>query len=453
MADGVAPFSNAGYDGEDRISALHDDLLRAIISRLPVTDAARTAILASRWRHIWRSTPLVLRDADLPVLSRAAAVTRILSDHPGPFRTVLLRHCRFAYQDPELGEWARLLAAKGAQVVAFVNRSTLRNPVRLPTDILRCSSLRHLFLDFWMFPADLFRGADIILPHLQTLSMTRIHTSNQDLERFIATCPVLETLLLCGNKPMGVCVRSHSLICLVVGLSMAEEFAVVDAPLLERLMLLQRPDARDLPAKVRIACASNLRVLGFLEPNFHKLQIGETVIECNTMAGPNILVRSVKILGVMVNFGVFWEIKMLASFLRCFPNVDTLHIQSALRDPSVTANEPSGKHHAEFWQEVCPVECLRSHVKKMVIHEFQGTQNEFEFLKFIAMNAQELQSLLVVLQEENFSSDMVNEIKDKLQCLRFRTGITGLLLVLPKVGMFPWLQKAADLNIEDPFHC
>lgn len=39
------------------------------------------------------------------------------------------------------------------------------------------------------------------------------------------------------------------------------------------------------------------------------------------------MVSSVKILDLMVNFGVFEEFKMLDSFLRCFPNVDTLHIQ------------------------------------------------------------------------------------------------------------------------------
>jgi hypothetical protein len=39
------------------------------------------------------------------------------------------------------------------------------------------------------------------------------------------------------------------------------------------------------------------------------------------------MVPGVKILALRVNLGVPKEVNMLASFLRCFPNVETLHIQ------------------------------------------------------------------------------------------------------------------------------
>lgn len=49
-------------------------------------------------------------------------------------------------------------------------------------------------------------------------------------------------------------------------------------------------------------------------------------------ASPRTVVPSVKILGLKVNFGVLKEVKMLANFLRCFPNVDMLHIESLVVD-------------------------------------------------------------------------------------------------------------------------
>lgn len=66
-------------------------------------------------------------------------------------------------------------------------------------------------------------------------------------------------------------------------LSKAEEVAVVDAPLLQRLVLWKISTSYDtddeLPVKIRLACAPELQVLGYLEPRAHQLQIGETIIK------------------------------------------------------------------------------------------------------------------------------------------------------------------------------
>jgi hypothetical protein len=45
--------------GGDRFGELQDDLVKRVLSFLPSRDAVKSAALARRWRHLWRSTPAV----------------------------------------------------------------------------------------------------------------------------------------------------------------------------------------------------------------------------------------------------------------------------------------------------------------------------------------------------------------------------------------------------------
>nr|XP_045087743.1 uncharacterized protein LOC109774259 [Aegilops tauschii subsp. strangulata] len=179
-----------------------------------------------------------------------------------------------------------------------------------------------------------------------------------------------------------------------------------------------------------------------------------TVLQPDTIASPCTLVPSVKILAVKVNFVVFGEVKMLASFLRCFPSVGTLHIESVPQDPSVAAHEPTREHHARFWQEASPVESLRSHIRSLFIHKFRGDQNEFEFLKYVAMNARELRALLVVSPDEKIAlalADEVNEMANKLDHPRFQPWIARGFLEAPRVRNALIYAKVPFLSVDDPF--
>jgi hypothetical protein len=137
------------------------------------------------WRHLWRSTPLVLHDRDLPEAGCAAIAARVLADHSGPFRKIRLAHCSFASLDLELVEWPRLIAAKGTQILALCNKRAKAPFVsrRLPTDILSGGggSLQKLNLAFLMLPDDL-PGVAGGFPNLRELCLIRTATSDEDLE-------------------------------------------------------------------------------------------------------------------------------------------------------------------------------------------------------------------------------------------------------------------------------
>ena len=51
-------------------------------------------------------------------------------------------------------------------------------------------------------------------------------------------------------------------------------------------------------------------------------------LQADTKVSPRTMLPSVKILALKVNLGVFKEV--LFSFIRCFPNIETLHVEVAI---------------------------------------------------------------------------------------------------------------------------
>ncbi|TVU00044.1 hypothetical protein EJB05_54537, partial [Eragrostis curvula] len=347
------------------------------------------------------------------------------------------------------GEAPPLLATKGVEELVFVNRPWPVRGLRLPTALFSCPSLRRLWLGAWMLPdtATLPRGS--ALPNLQELVLACVGMEDRDLDFVLAASPVLETLTI----ELRARLASHSLRCAHLCFSCLEEVAAVDTPILERLVI-QRcwtgcRIGRKLGARVKIGNAPKLSTLGYLEPGVHVLEIGNTVIKPGTKVSPNTTVPSVRMLALQLHFKVRNEVKMLPSFLRCFPNVETLCVQSEV------THEPSGNLNSKFWKETGPIESVQSHLKTVVVREFQGEQSELDFLMYIAENARELKDLVLILKLGRYAAP--EEVCHKLKALESANWASGgsklrYLMSRLKDGEFAWcLKSGSNLSYGDPF--
>jgi hypothetical protein len=140
----------------DRISGLPDGVLGDIVSLLPTEDGARTQVLSSRWRHLWRSAPLNV-DFHKPWRTNLAGdISRVLSAHPGPGRrfSVHLRSLVVA-TTKKLDGWLRSSTLDGLRELKIHIRRHRRGNPTLPASVLRFSTtlavakLRRLRLPLW----------------------------------------------------------------------------------------------------------------------------------------------------------------------------------------------------------------------------------------------------------------------------------------------------------------
>lgn len=185
-------------------------------------------------------------------------------------------------------------------------------------------------------------------------------------------------------------------------------------------------------------------MLGYLNTRVNQIQIGDIIIEAGTKVSPNTKVPSVKILAVMVNLHIFKEVQMLCSFLRCFPNIEILHLES------VVADESSDMPNAEFFQQPSPIECVQ-HIKEVFLYKFQGHQCEMAFLKYLCQRANQMRKLTLVLCGTILDSvDMIKAQLGDLVIPSLASEACMVLLLEPVVEVMSF-NYASDLSIHDPF--
>nr|AVY91841.1 F-box domain [Saccharum hybrid cultivar SP80-3280] len=398
-ADPAAFHPAAVGDGEDHISHLPDALLSNIVSRLTTQEAARTAVLSTRWGGVWAATPLLVDDAHFVGTDRH-------SDIP---------------------------------VMRAVSRC----------DILRCASLERLYLGVWHFPKISAARPSVFLK-LRELGLFHCVVRDKDLDALLAHCPKLEifSIVMSYGAPSLLRIVSPSLRVAVDWQSTLDEVSAEDAPCLER-MIFQTIDTR---RSIKIVSAPRLEVLGFLNLNLHKLEIGGIAIRAGMNVRARAMVPSLKILAVTLQFACNQEAKMLPTLLKCFPHLEKLHVLAIPYKPLNSA------HGLEFWESLDSCECLQLHLNTLIVHGCLVQTNEIGFLQYMIREGKALKAVGLCPSPNNkVAMDLVlaSFVQSKeasfVESKGASRGGSSSDVILAKMDGSRIFQNAIDMSLDDPF--
>ena len=119
---------------------------------------------------------------------------------------------------------------------------------------------------------------------------------------------------------------------------------------------------------------------------------------------------------------------------------------------SAKADKPTGKPKSKFWEDVDPIKCLQSHIKKVVFKNFRGNRSELAFLRFVVKRAQRLQMLVVVLADAS-EEGVAAKLKPLARSTKRANRDPEFTILVRKAGSVWSFRVASDLSQSDPFDC
>ncbi|CAI9096356.1 OLC1v1032477C1 [Oldenlandia corymbosa var. corymbosa] len=198
----------------DLISDLPQSILEIILTKLPIRDAVRTSALSSKWRYKWTTiTNLVFNDKCVSscydrgksVQILVNFITRFLFLHHGPIHefsvsTSFLESC------PSIDQWLLFLSRKGVRKLCI--ELSEGEWFRAPSCLFTYSKLTHLeLLRCELVPPPEFKG----FPCLKCLNLQQVLMPPDDIEIFISSCPLLESLTLSYFDTLRLSLRAPNL--------------------------------------------------------------------------------------------------------------------------------------------------------------------------------------------------------------------------------------------------
>ncbi|XP_047044400.1 putative FBD-associated F-box protein At5g56440 [Lolium rigidum] len=385
--DGGSRSSRDDRGNLDLISALPDDVLGSIISRLPTNDGARTQAISRRWLPLWRSAPLNLADDFMG----SALVSKILSEHRGPARRLSLKLlCPIEVIDG----WLH------SQALDSLEELDLADIRDIPLSVFRFApTLRFARFSRCGLPNSI-SSLRLNFPCLKQLTLSGISIIKDALHNLLSGCTALESLELTYIYGIGaICISSQTLRSLAFNRcgSKTLQLVIKDAPSLERLLPLYL-DWGTLT--IEVIRAPKLEVLSLLSEGLSKFQFGTTIFKKMIAVSLTTKIHTMKVL-VLDSIGP--NLDAVVDFLKCFPCLVRLYIIS---HPTKDMN------NARKYDRLDPIECLELHLKKVVLMNYDGSKRpSVEFAKFFVLNSKLLKEMEIEVLNNRNDKWMANQRK------------------------------------------
>nr|CAB3472688.1 unnamed protein product [Digitaria exilis] len=370
----TAPRGGRGVGGADLICLLPDEILGSIISFHPTEDGARTQILSSRWRHLWRSAPLNLDASGIGGRVTEEVVSRILAEHQGVARRFSVGPSTLLddYPSLTLDGWRRSPTLDNLHELDITLSPLI---VSIPRCALRFSStLRVAKFNCCQIPNDWAHQHH--LPSLQHLALDTVIISDDSVHALLAGCPALERFELRDTYEYS-----------------------------QRPQML--PSALHFSSILRTAEFGHCQFPAIIAhqihfPNLQRLELQNVTISKGLhdvrMATE---MRTVKVLALRLSS---LRLNVTINLMRCFPCIEELYIETH------KARENMKRHYSQD-----PIECLDHHLKKLHISSYSGKRSHVEFVKFFVLNASVLESLVLDVPFEMESGWCIETQRRQLQ--------------------------------------
>ncbi|XP_051209951.1 putative FBD-associated F-box protein At5g56440 [Lolium perenne] len=435
----------------DHISCVSDHILGEIISLLPLKEGARTQVLSSRWRHLWRHAPLNLDFRGLPasdnmLSSRCVLVSDILAAHKGSGRRLCLPGNHIQCRADALDAWLRSPALNNLQELEFYfygKRYCAPDLVLLlppPASIFRCSStLRVAIISNCYLTDDAVET--LRFKQLRRLALVHVKISEVSLHKIISTgCPGLECLLL--STISGVrCHRINSPTLRSIGIcSSSDELIIEDAPSLESLLYPEM----NKRMKTTVISAPKLETLGCIPEKYRDSRIvfGSTVIQAGLRIDSlTTVVRTVKILAIHMPF---FDQDTVIDLMRCFPCLEKLYAKEA--------NQPceQNRWNRKNWNLLTS---LDFRLRTIVLRCYCKTYFQVNFATFFMLNSRMLETMRLEVASCNYNEHFFAEQHEMLQMEKRASRGARLCFTTGCHHEVSGTMHLDDLDSTDPFDC